>query len=153
MEVRGIGVLSASALLIKLRHAGTYKNGRHFSASLGLVPRHEGTGGETHIKGMSKRGDRYLRTLLIHGARSVIQNLGEKTDPMSQWIRGVVERRGVNKAAVALASKNARIAWRLILCDEAYNARKAVAQPASPQAVAIGGGMKKETHFLKRRFA
>lgn len=125
MKMLGIGVLSASALLIKLRHSGTYRNGRHFAASMGLVPRHEGTGGKVYIKGMSKRGDRYLRTLLIHGARTVIFHAKKRTDPLGLWINALVERRGANKAAVALASKNARIAWRLITQEEEFQPHKA----------------------------
>lgn len=136
MKVLGIGVLSASALLIKLRHSGTYQNGRHFSASLGLVPRHEGTGGMIHIKGMSKRGDRYLRTLLIHGARAVIQHVEKRTDPLGLWIKGLVERRGVNKAAVAVASKHARIAWRLITHEEEFEPKKAAGSIAKPVVAA-----------------
>lgn len=136
MKVLGIGTLTASALLIKLRHAGTYRNGRHFAASLGLVPRHAGTGGRIQIQAMSKRGDRYLRTLLIHGARAVIRHLGKRNDPLSAWIQGVVERRGVNKAAVALASKNARIAWRLITHDEEFQAAKAAGPARSLTAAA-----------------
>jgi transposase len=127
MKMLGIGVLSASALLIKLRHAGTYRNGRHFAASIGLVPRHEGTGGKITIMGMSKRGDRYLRTLLIHGARTVIFHAKKRTDPLGLWIQSLVERRGANKAAVALASKHARIAWRLITHDEEFLPQKAAA--------------------------
>ena len=73
------------------------------------------------IKGMSKRGDRYLRSLLIHGARAVISHVGEKTDAFSLWIKALVHRRGMNKAVVAVANKNARIAWRLIAKEEMYN--------------------------------
>ena len=120
-KIRGVGPLSASALLLKIRHASSYRNGRHFSASLGLVPRHEGTGGHIKIKGMSKRGDRYLRTLLIHGARSVVAHCNNKKDGLSVWIQELVRRRGINKAVVALANKNARIAWRLIAKEDEYN--------------------------------
>lgn len=125
-KILGIGPLSASALLLKVRHESTYRNGRHFSASLGLVPRHEGTGGKVKLKGMSKRGDRYLRTLLIHGARAVIFHVTHKNDNFSLWIQGLIERRGKNKAAVAIANKNARIAWRLIAKEETYNPALAV---------------------------
>jgi transposase len=135
-EVLGIGVLTASALLIKLRHAGVYRNGRHFAASLGLVPRHEGTGGDVRVKGMSKRGDQYLRTLLIHGARAAIRHVGKRTDPLGQWARRVADRRGVNKAAVALASKHARIAWRLITHGEEYQPNKAARKPSAPAPIA-----------------
>jgi transposase len=126
MEVPGVGSLSASALLVKIRHASVYENGRHFAASLGLVPRHEGTGGKVFIRGMSKRGDPYLRTLLIHGARAVISHVENKRDPFSMWIKGVVQRRGKNKAIGALANKNARIAWRVIAREERYDVHKAV---------------------------
>lgn len=123
--IRGVGALSASALLIKLRHESTYRNGRHFSASLGLTPRHDGTGGKIRLKGMSKRGDRYLRTLLIHGARSVVAHVANKNDGLSLWIKKLIERRGTNKAVVAIANKNARIAWHLIVKEETYNPRLA----------------------------
>ena len=126
MKIPGIGPLSASALVLKVRHASAYRNGRHFAASLGLVPRHEGTGGKVFLRGMSKRGDRYLRTLLIHGARSVINHIQKKTDPFSLWVKAVIERRGKNRAVVALANKNARIAWRVIAREEEFQAQKAV---------------------------
>ena len=128
MQISGIGPLTASALLIKLRHAGSYKNGRHFAASLGLVPRHEGTGGMVHMKGISKRGDCYLRTLLIHGARSVIRYRDKRTDSLGLWIRSLVERRGIHKACVALANKHARIAWRVVTHNEDYNVAYATSQ-------------------------
>ncbi len=78
------------------------------------------------MKGMSKRGDRYLRYLLIHGARAVVSHVAAKTDPLSLWIQGLVRRCGKNKAVVALANKNARISWRLIAKDEVYNPALAV---------------------------
>ena len=120
-KVLGVGALSASALVLKIRHESTYKNGRHFAASIGLVPRHDGTGGLLRIKQMSKRGDRYLRTLLIHGARAVVSHVNEKQDSLSRWIKAIVQRRGTNKAVVAMANKNARIAWHVIVREEEYN--------------------------------
>lgn len=120
-KIRGVGFLSASALLLKIQHESIYRNGRHFAASLGLVPRHEGTGGRLRLKRISKRGDRYLRTLLIHGARAVVNHAASKQDSLSRWARALAERRGVNKAVVALANKNARIAWRVIAKGEEYN--------------------------------
>ena len=122
-QVRGIGPLSASALWLK---AGgqTYQNGRHLAAALGLVPKHTGTGGKIRLGGMSKRGDRYLRSLLIHGARSVITHSREKQDPVSRWVHRLVERRGMNKAVVALANKNARVAFALIHEDQPYDVTK-----------------------------
>jgi transposase len=129
-KVLGIGPLTASALVLKVRHESTYRNGRHFSAAIGLVPRHDGTGGKIFIRGMSKRGDRYLRTLLIHGARAVVSHVEEKTDALSLWVKRLIERRGTNKAVVALANKNARIAWRLIAKEEEYNPALVVGPPA-----------------------
>ena len=127
MGVLGIGGLTASALVLKVRHASAYKNGRHFAASLGLVPKHEGTGGKIFMRGMSKRGDRYLRTLLIHGARAVVSHVHDKLDPLSLWLKALIERRGTNKAVVALANKNARIAWHLIVKEEVYDPSRACA--------------------------
>ena len=122
--IPGIGPLSASALWVKL--AGqTYQHGRHVAAALGLVPKHAGTGGKVRLGGMSKRGDRYLRSLLIHGARSVVTHHREKPDPVSQWVRRLVERRGMNKAVVALANKNARVAFALLAHDQMYMATHA----------------------------
>jgi transposase len=119
--IPGIGPLSASALWVKL--AGqAYQHGRHVAAALGLVPKHAGTGGKVRLGGMSKRGDRYLRSLLIHGARSVITHSREKQDPVSRWVRRLVERRGMNKAVVALANKNARVAFAVLSRDQAYEA-------------------------------
>jgi transposase len=122
-QVRGIGPLSASALWLKA--AGQpYQNGRHLAAALGLVPKHTGTGGNIRLGGISKRGDRYLRWLLIHGARSVVAHLGEKQDRLSRWLRTLVARRGMNKAVVALANKNARVAFALMHEDQPYDVTK-----------------------------
>ena len=122
-QVRGIGPLSASALWLKA--AGQpYQNGRHLAAALGLVPKHTGTGGNIRLGGISKRGDRYLRWLLIHGARSVVAHLGEKPDRLSCWLRSLVARRGMNKAVVALANKNARVAFALMHEEQPYDVTK-----------------------------
>ena len=122
-QARGIGPLGASALWAKA--AGqSYQNGRHVAAALGLVPKHTGTGGKVRLGGISKRGDRYLRQLLIHGARAVVRQVGEKPDRLSCWIRRLVARRGMNKAIVALANKNARMAFALIYNDQPYDVTK-----------------------------
>jgi len=94
--------------------ASAFKNGRQFAAWLGLVPRQHSTGGKERLLGISKRGDSYLRKLLVHGARTTIRWVGRKTDRRSQWIRQLVERRGKNRTAVAVANKNARIVWALL---------------------------------------
>jgi transposase len=94
------------------------KNGRQCAAWLGLVPRQHATGGKPKLLGMTKRGNRYLRTLLIHGARSVLRVVDRKTDARSRWLRGVKARRGTNCASVAQANKTARVAWALLAKGE-----------------------------------
>jgi transposase len=122
-QIRGIGPLGASALWLKV--AGQpYQNGRHVAAAVGLVPKHTGTGGKIKLGGISKRGDRYLRWLLIHGARAVVAQVGEKQDRLSCWLRALVARRGMNKAVVALANKNARVAFAMIHEDQTYDVTK-----------------------------
>lgn len=113
MQERGIGPLTASAYAATLGDPAHYRNGRQVSASLGLVPRQHSTGGKPVLLGISKRGDAYLRTLLIHGARAVISHMAGKSDPLSVWLQHLVRRSGVNKAAVALANKNARRLWAI----------------------------------------
>ena len=114
MTIPGIGPITATALIAAVGEVGVFKNGRQFAAWLGLVPKQYSTGGQTRLLGISKRDDRYLRKLLIHGARATLRGAGLKTDPRSQWIRGVLERRGWNRTAVAAANKNARIVWALL---------------------------------------
>jgi transposase len=98
-----------------------FRKGRQMSAWLGLVPKQNSTGGKTVLLGISKRGDRYLRTLLIHGARSVIFRAKGKSDARSCWINQLKQRCGMNKACVALANKNARIAWALMATGDRYH--------------------------------
>jgi len=111
MGMPGIGPITASALSCGIADAHVFKNGRQMSAYLGLVPRQFSTGGKTRLSGITKRGDRYIRQLLIHGARSVVRHLGDKQDHISLWLRELIQRRGINKAVVALANKQARWAW------------------------------------------
>lgn len=113
-ELTGVGRLGASALRVKVADARDFDNGRNFAAYLGLAPGHRGSGGKVKIGKLTRRHDRYLRQLLIHGARSAIYALGDKQDPQSRWLRQLVARRGVNIAAVALAHKNARQAWSIL---------------------------------------
>jgi transposase len=120
--IPGIGPLTATALVAVVSDATHFKNGRQFAAWLGLVPRQHSTGGKARLLGISKRGDSYVRKLLIHGARATLRWVGLKTDRRSQWVRGLIERRGKNKAAVALANKNARIAWVLLSSEQTYKA-------------------------------
>lgn len=109
----GIGPLTASALVASIGDATSFKNGRQLAAWLGLVPRQNSSDGKNALLGISKRGDTYLRTLLIHGARSVMQAARRK-DCKSGWLHDLLQRRNANVAAVALANKNARIAWALL---------------------------------------
>jgi transposase len=119
-QIEGVGPQGATALVAAYGQARDFKNGREFSASLGLVPGQHSTGGKSVLLGISKRGDRYLRTLLIHGARSAVRAAEGKTDQRSCWIQRLVATRGKNKAAVAVANKNARIIWALLSRGECY---------------------------------
>jgi transposase len=100
--------------------ASAFKNGRQFAAWLGLVPRQYSTGGQARLLGISKRGDSSLRKLLIHGARTTLRWVGRKTDRRSQWMRQLLERRGKNRTAVAVANKHARIVWALLTSHQDY---------------------------------
>jgi transposase len=118
--IAGFGPLTASAFVASVGDAKNFKNARQVPAWLGMVPRHEGTGGNVKMGGISKRGDVYLRTLLIHGARSVIAHIERKPDHGDEWLRKLLARRNKNVAAVALAAKNARIAWALLAHERSY---------------------------------
>ena len=112
--------MTATAIVASVGNASVFDNGRGLAPWMGLVPRQYSSGGKTRLCRISKRGDRYLRTLLIHGARSVIRHLGEKQDRRSCWLRQLVARRGKNVASVALANKNARIIWAIMTREEDY---------------------------------
>jgi transposase len=116
MAIPGVGILTATAAVAMIGNAKAFKNGREFAAYVGLVPRQSGTGGRVKLLGISKRGDTYLRTLLIHGARSVIQHAKEP----GPWLTNLLARRPHNTAAVALANKMARTIWALLAHDRAY---------------------------------
>ena len=118
-KIPGIGPITASALVATIGDAKNFDGGRQLAAWLGLVPRQHSSGGKSTLLGMSKRGDSYLRTLLIHGARSVIFRAQQKTGK-SSWLHKLLERRNPNVAAVALANKNARIVWALLANDREF---------------------------------
>ena len=111
MKLRGIGSITALALYACIGKGQQFKNARQLSAWLGLVPRQYGTGGVTHLGGISKRGNSYLRTLLIHGARTVFNWAKKRHDTLSVWATSVAQRRGKHKAIVAVANKTARMVW------------------------------------------
>jgi len=118
-QVPGVGPITASALVASLGDAKNFESGRQVAAWLGLVPRQHSSGGKQNLLGISKRGDTYLRTLLIHGARSVIYRAQQKPESCS-WLDSMVSRRNKNIAAVALANKNARIVWALLAHDRQF---------------------------------
>jgi transposase len=119
-QIPGIGPITASALVASIGDAKSFKNGRQLAAWLGLVPRQHSTGGKSTLLGISKRGDTYLRTLLIHGARSVIRVAEGKVGYAQSWLARLIGRRHPNVAAVALANKNARIVWALLKHERDY---------------------------------
>ena len=119
--VPGIGPITASALVATVGDAKNFHNGRQMAAWLGLVPKQESSGGKTVLLGISKRGDVYLRTLLIHGARAVLWAGRRRKAPADRWVQGLVERRNANVAAVAMANKTARIVWALLAKERVYD--------------------------------
>jgi transposase len=127
LKVPGIGPLGASALKAELGDASAYRNSREFACCRGLVPRHTGTGGKVRMAGISKRGDPYLRTLLIHGAR----NLVRAPEP-AQWIAQMLVRRPFNVVAVAVAHKLARIAWSIVARGEKFDPVRAFGPRHAP---------------------
>lgn len=126
MQIGAIGPQTATALVASMGDPQVFKSARNYAASLGLVPRQDSSGGKTRLGSITKRGDRYLRTLLVHGARSYLRVVDRKTDGKSVWVKRVKERRHVNVAAVALAAKHARIAWAMLAKGMEY-------RPAQPQ--------------------
>lgn len=119
--IPGIGPLTASALVASVGDATIFRNGRQFAAWLGLVPKQNSSGGKTTLQGISKRGDTYLRTMLIHGARAVLFNLKRHPERADGWLARTAARRHPNIAAVALANKNARIVWALLAHGRKYD--------------------------------
>ena len=119
-EILGIGPITASATYAAAGDGKEFVNGRHFSAWIGLVPGQHSTGGKTVLLGISKRGNSYLRTLFIHGARAVLRHSAKKTDRFSLWAQAVLMRRGYNKACVAVANKMARMAWVIMARGETF---------------------------------
>jgi transposase len=118
-QIPGIGLVTSTLLLSLSGNIANFEKGRSFSAYLGLVPTEHSSGGKQRLGGITKRGNAYARTLLIHGARAMVSQLFMGRKPynggaMYNWLKRLVERRGVNKASVALANKNARIAWRML---------------------------------------
>lgn len=122
LEIPGVGPLTASALLATVGDARQFRNGRQMAAFLGLVPRQHSSGGKAKLLGIHKRGDSYLRGLLVHGARSVLRTATNKPDERSRWLMNLAARRHRNIATVAQANKNVRIAWAILTREQRYRA-------------------------------
>jgi transposase len=120
-DVCGVGPLTASALTASIASGHEFANGRQFAAWLGLVPRQYSTGGKARLGRITKRGDAYLRTLLMLGARAVLHRAAQKTDRLSRWVMALQARRGYHRAIIAVAAKNARIIWALLAKNRSYD--------------------------------
>ena len=120
LSIPGIGEVTATAVVATVNDAKHFESSRSFSAWIGLVPKQYTTGGVARLGRISKRGEKHIRTCLIHGARAVIANCKNKTDRTSLWVKDLVERRGFKRATVALAAKNARLIWALLQSGKEY---------------------------------
>jgi transposase len=128
----GIGPVGASAAVATVGEFKQFRSGAQFSAWMGIVPRQHSSGGKHSLGGITKRGDTYLRSLLIQGAKSAVMTAHKRSDPISQWLVALRERAGWQKAAVALANKNARILWAVMTKGEAFDARHVSTKPKAP---------------------
>ncbi len=135
-ELKGIGLITASAVVATVGDFKQFKNGAQFGAWLGLTPKQNSSGGKTSLGSITKRGDSYLRTLLIQGAKAVILTGKHNDDPISQWAQRMRERCGWQKAAVALANKNARILWAVMTRDKRYDAHHVSVSPTTTMPAA-----------------
>ena len=120
LSIPGIDEVTATAVVATVNDAKHFESSRSFSAWIGLVPKQYTTGGVARLGRISKRGEKHIRTCLIHGARAVIANCKNKTDRTSLWVKDLVERRGFKRATVALAAKNARLIWALLQSGKEY---------------------------------
>ena len=131
-SIPGIGVLNATALVAAIGDAGSFKHARDLGAWLGLVPRQFPTGGMARLLGITKRGNTYLRTLLVHGARAAMHTLSRSDTPIGQWLQTMLSRGAHrNVVIVALANKLARIAWAVWVKHETYQAQRTSATPVN----------------------
>ena len=120
-QLRGVGPLVSTALVAQFGDGRQFTRGRQASASIGVTPRHTGTGGKNRIYGITKRGDPYLRSILIHGARAVVSQAKRRDDALSRWVTDLADRTHTNVAAVALANKTARMAWAMLRYGTDYD--------------------------------
>jgi transposase len=124
LSIPGIGPITASLLASEVGNVAQFAGGRNFAASIGLVPRQHSTGGHSVLCGISKRGDKHLRHLLVQGARAVMQRVNHRTDRLGEWIRSMLTRRHANVVACAVANKLARIAWAVLTKRQSYDASR-----------------------------
>lgn len=120
MQLRGVGPSTATAIVASIGNGHEFKNGRQFSAWLGLVPRQNSSGGKARLGSITKAGDNFIRMLLVQGARSVLTNAVNKNDPVSRWALQLKERRGYGRALVAIAAKNARMCWATLRLQDQF---------------------------------
>lgn len=120
--IKGVAEITATALVAYAGNGAQFRSARHFAANLGLVPREHSSGGKQKLGGITKRGDRYLRKLLVQGAWSIIRHLNRSNDRLSLWAKQLMQRRGKHVAALALANKLARISWAMMYRQEEYRA-------------------------------
>jgi transposase len=135
-QLQGIGPITASAIVAGVGDFSQFRNARQFGAWLGLVPSQNSTGGKASLGGITKRGDDYLRTLLIQGAKSAVMTAAKRKDRISQWLVQLKERVGWQKTVVALANKNARILWAIMTRDTAFDPNHVPSPPAARQCPA-----------------
>ena len=128
-QLMGVGPVTASAVVATVGDFRQFKNGAQFGAWLGLTPRQNSSGGKNNLGGITKRGDMYLRTLLIQGAKSAVMTAHKRDDPISKWLHGLREKSGWQKAATAMANKNARILWAVMTKGFAFDARHVGVKP------------------------
>lgn len=132
-KIIGIGELGASALVASVGDFKQFKSGDQFGAWLGIVPRQNSTGGKASLGRITKRGDNYLRTLLIQGAKVAVMTAGKREDPISQWLVQLTARVGWQKACVAMANKNARILWAVMTRDRGFDPKHVSVKPTAKQ--------------------
>ena len=128
-QLMGVGPVGASAVVATVGDFKQFKNGAQFGAWLGLTPKQNSSGGKNNLGGITRRGDTYLRTLLIQGAKSVVWSAHKRDDPISRWVHALREKHGWQKAAVALANKNARILWAVMTKGQPFDARHVSVNP------------------------
>lgn len=136
-ELLGVGPITASAVVATVGDFKQFKNGAQFGAWLGLTPRQNSSGGKNKLGGITKRGDMYVRSLLVQGAKSVVNTAHKRDDPISNWVLQLKERSGWSNAMVALANKNARILWAVMVKDQPFDARHVSVKPGVGLTAAV----------------